>query len=564
MSKTECNFNASNLTISTCTVLCNLGNKINLEYMTRFVPIYNITAPELEDKLGGIYNMEFYGNCARGETLSDRIKDEFNNQTTIKIKYWGFRMVNVKVFRNGKLQITGLKSQEEAFTIGNILINILNNVKVPINTSLDTIINARPTYDLQLIWDGTRITYFRRYFHRFLHNFNFNLEEQYYKATTNTSNSNTTPDIHNNVYKRIKVDIKRKNFINGLHDTYVDSNVFTNDHKKMEANEWFSDSRILEIIDIIHFAKGLFQTDISNCLIQSITFKTLRWNLIKLKGKYKDFRNSQLNHIIENIFKEYYTFDEATLIDVKNQLNGIFKEYINQLEKKINRLLYIRNCDISVCNDADTYLKTVLTTIIKPIKKKNKLETISLLDIMGKPIYNVSNIETVMINSDLTVPYNINLKKMTVALKNMGIFNSYDPDEHSAVKLKYYWNKYSIQSTNTTASNEEKDKIPGFCYCTPHCSTKEKKSPCSKITILIFRPGSIIITGSRTLEQLKTAHAFTLTILKETRENVMIDDKDDDTKKQAILNNENRKMLKKHRLFFVKISDIINLPTSTK
>ena len=64
-------FNATPLTISTCTVLCNLNKRLNLELITRFVPVYELLAPELNDKSGGLYNIEFYGNCARGETMSD-------------------------------------------------------------------------------------------------------------------------------------------------------------------------------------------------------------------------------------------------------------------------------------------------------------------------------------------------------------------------------------------------------------------------------------------------------------------------------------------------------------
>jgi len=58
-------FEVSNLTISTCTVITNLNAKVNLGYLTRFVNIYDQNAPELDLKSGGIYNLEFYGNCAR-------------------------------------------------------------------------------------------------------------------------------------------------------------------------------------------------------------------------------------------------------------------------------------------------------------------------------------------------------------------------------------------------------------------------------------------------------------------------------------------------------------------
>ena len=98
---TPLEFKSTPLSISTCTLITNLNSKINLGLITRFINIYDQYSTELNEKEGGIYNLEFYGNCARGETLIDKIKDEFNNQATIKFKYWGFRNVNIKIFANG-------------------------------------------------------------------------------------------------------------------------------------------------------------------------------------------------------------------------------------------------------------------------------------------------------------------------------------------------------------------------------------------------------------------------------------------------------------------------------
>jgi TATA-box binding protein (TBP) (component of TFIID and TFIIIB) len=536
-------FHASNLTISTCTVLCNLGNKINLESLTRFVPIYDINAKELNDKNGGIYNMEFYGNCARGETMTDRIKDEFNNQTTIKIKYWGFRMINVKIFRNGKLQMTGLKYEDEAKIIGNILINIVNQVKIPIHLEIDNIINAPATYDMQLVWNGKQVNYFRRFYNRFLKNFMFNPEELYIQ----NNNLQHIASKEGIIYNKIKVDIKRKNFVKGLHDVYLDNNEYSDKLDKLKENNWSCDKSILEVIDIINFAKHIFDKEATDILSSSTNLKILRTHLIKLKTRYLDFKYPELNNILDNIIKEYYQSDDQTLIEVKTKVNDIFKEYKKFLDKKINRLMYIRNCDVSICDKITKYLASNSSKLIKTTteKENNTLFTITMSELENNLLYEVSNIETVMINSDLTVNYNINLKKMTNQLKKKGLFNTYDPDEHSAVNLKYYWNMNNV--------------IQGFCNCIPHCSTKEKKSICSKITILIFRPGSIIITGSRTIKQLQAAHEFAIKILSETMNAVRIDEKLDDTKLQALINNENRKISRKPRLFFIKKDKIKNI-----
>ena len=267
-----------------------------------------------------------------------------------------------------------------------------------------------------------------------------------------------------------------------------------------------------------------------------------------------DFRYPELTEILDNISSGLYPNDEQTLIDVKSQIHTISKQYTTVLKKKITRMIFIRNSDVSICNMLEEYLyKNTL-----PIPDQNGKISINIHDLDSNPAkennientiehpygYYVSGTETVMINSDLIVNYNINLKKMAKILKKKGLFNTYDPDEHSGVNLKYYWNK-------ADANNDQ-----GICTCSPHCSTKEKKSICNKITILIFRPGSIVITGSRNLLQLYAAHNFTIKLLKETMDAVRIDEKTDDTKQLALLNNEARKISRKPRLFYIKRTHI--------
>jgi TATA-box binding protein (TBP) (component of TFIID and TFIIIB) len=157
--------------------------------------------------------------------------------------------------------------------------------------------------------------------------------------------------------------------------------------------------------------------------------------------------------------------------------------------------------------------------------------------------YHVSNTETVLINSDLSVNFNINLKKLSKILKKKGLFNTYEPDEHSGINLKYYYNIANL--------------VQGFCNCQPHCATKEKHPVCTKITILIFRPGSIIITGSRNIEQLKSAHELIVKLMEENMNSVKVEDAIDDNKHIALLNNEFRKISRKPRLFYIKRENII-------
>jgi len=573
-------FEVSNLTISTCTVITNLNAKVNLGYLTRFVNIYDQNAPELDLKSGGIYNLEFYGNCARGETLVDRIKDEFNNQTTVKFKYWGFRNVNVKIFANGKLQMTGLKYENEAMEIGNLMIDIIQNTKINVLNNISELINVAKTFDFQVVYDSDKkkVFYYRKYYDRFLKNYNFDIDKIYndYKGLSDIVQDNsvddTTPTNDNKIKSKAKIkkadnldnldkkqekkkknviqikeysfNIKRKNFSKGIHDVYSDT--IEDDHKDfLKENEWYNE--IMRTIDKLELIKTLFEKDMENILTISKTLLDVRDNIERLGLKYQDFKFDELDDILTNINKSIYSTDENTLVDVKSEIYHFIKTYRNLLEKKINRLVIIRNIDVLICYNLEKYLETPERNTIE---LADKLKNISLedLDLLMNQItspynYHVSNTETVLINSDLSVNFNINLKKLSKILKKKGLFNTYEPDEHSGINLKYYHNPTNV--------------VQGFCNCQPHCATKEKHPVCTKITILIFRPGSIIITGSRNIEQLKCAHELIIKLMEENMNLVKVDEALDDHKHIALLNNEFRKISRKPRLFYIKRENII-------
>lgn len=555
-------FEVSNLTVSTCTVITNLNSKVNLGYLTRFVNIYDQNADELNLKSGGIYNLEFYGNCARGETLIDRIKDEFNNQTTVKFKYWGFRNVNVKIFANGKLQMTGLKYENEAKEVGNLLIDIIKNTKINILPNINELINVQKTFDLQVVYDSQskKVFYYRKYYHRFLKNYNFNINEIYNEMQKNKKLPilEESNKIEQNIklekkkkniiqIKEYSFNIRRKNFKKDVHDMYSDT---IEEYNKvfLKENEWYGDNEIMNTIDKIELIKTLFEKDMEEILSTSKTLINLRENIEKLSNKYQDFKFDDLDEILNNINKNIYFTDEHTLVDIKSEIYKFIKEYRNLLEKKINRMVIIRNTDVSICNDLEKYIETHTSTNTSTnldILKNISLETLDLLTgkITESNNYYVNNITTVLINSDFSVNFNINLKKFSKILKKKGLFNTYEPDEHSGINLKYYYNTTNI--------------VQGFCNCKPHCATKEKHSVCTKITILIFRPGSIIITGSRNLEQLRSAHQLILKIMEENMNLIKMEEQLDDGKNISLLNNEFRKISRKPRLFYIKKSNII-------
>ena len=64
-----------------------------------------------------------YNSCFSGQYIG---KSKFNNQITLVYKYWGFKKINIKIFSNGKLQMTGIQDPEwETKYVGNYLIKLL-------------------------------------------------------------------------------------------------------------------------------------------------------------------------------------------------------------------------------------------------------------------------------------------------------------------------------------------------------------------------------------------------------------------------------------------------------
>ena len=106
----------SNLRISTITTTAQLGTKIILDSLFEQVPII-----EYWDLANGILKMEFSGKhkgtCFKDIMLKPKAtKTSFFNQATLVIRQeiqplvW--KEINVKLFRNGGVQVTGIKSME--------------------------------------------------------------------------------------------------------------------------------------------------------------------------------------------------------------------------------------------------------------------------------------------------------------------------------------------------------------------------------------------------------------------------------------------------------------------
>ena len=139
----------------------------------------------------------------------------------------------------------------------------------------------------------------------------------------------------------------------------------------------------------------------------------------------------------------------------------------------------------------------------------------------------VNNYKITMINSDFNTNFKIDLLKLLTILNNnkKELFTKFNPEKYRGLIIGYYW-------------NTEKEKQDGHCLCKSKCNGKGNGTgdgQCKKITISIFKSGSIIITGGRLVKQIEDAYKSINMILKENYHDIIklsildfIDDEDED------------------------------------
>lgn len=121
----------TDLRISTITAVCQTNLNVNLSQLINRIDSEIIDC-NLSDNEGIIKSV--FGNTVKGnKQLNKKKKFEkcFYNQVTniIRIKKDGnYKEINVKIFNNGKLQLTGLKKKEDGIYCIELLLKSFNNI----------------------------------------------------------------------------------------------------------------------------------------------------------------------------------------------------------------------------------------------------------------------------------------------------------------------------------------------------------------------------------------------------------------------------------------------------
>jgi TATA-box binding protein (TBP) (component of TFIID and TFIIIB) len=126
----ELNQLPDDLKISTMTIICNLNTLINIENVGKYISLNH----------GGIVCIK-YGNgeirtlIKLKKTNKNNVKNKknFYNQATLVVDVKNKRRVNVKLFKNGAVQLTGCKNIENFIDAMEIICNELTKTKAVYN-----------------------------------------------------------------------------------------------------------------------------------------------------------------------------------------------------------------------------------------------------------------------------------------------------------------------------------------------------------------------------------------------------------------------------------------------
>jgi hypothetical protein len=136
-----------------------------------------------------------------------------------------------------------------------------------------------------------------------------------------------------------------------------------------------------------------------------------------------------------------------------------------------------------------------------------------------------------MINSDFNTNFKLDLLKFLNILNTnkKELFTKFNPEKYRGLIIGYYW-------------NTKKDVQDGRCLCSLKCNGKGNGTgdgQCKKVTISVFKSGSIIITGGRLVKQIEDAYNCINSILRENYYNIIklsildyIDDDDDESEEE--------------------------------
>lgn len=511
--------------------------KIDLYILSRILPIHQDKDPECDTKSGCFLMISRYSEAGstdmpRGDIGNKWPANVFNNQITLKYRFWN-KNINLKIFSNGKLQMTGIKDPaNEPQHMGQEIINRLKTLKYRIYTNRKVLNNATISgqyrLDYALVWQPETLAFKPG---ELVHPSGPSSQQSTGQQTSDTPTTTLLPTKTNIDWMRRNLEVYDIRRIMAQGMTY-----------DFAATRWYSSAEAGALIrEYVLFAdqKAIELDALRYVLLNQYEFPVpARLEYHKLLGQYKQLvkiNDKQWLSINETEYKK-------TITKMVEKITKIFKAYKQTMMKLFEFDCRFRD-DV-----AAKYSQAFADELIKAKAAGTLLAQQEFATPLAEREYQVDNIAIELINSDYNTRMNNNLPEIYRLLTtNYKLYCKYKPNEKYAgiiVKFKY----------NPAYLDETKYK-PGRCYCAGSCSNK-KKPACTKLTVSIFRPGSIIITAAKNLEQLMYVYGYINRILRENYKVVFYRDIGE-TQRDHYRANEDRKIVRKDNIIYVRASDVV-------
>ena len=509
--------------------------KIDLYILSRILPIHQEKDPECDTKSGCFLMISRYSEAGstdmpRGDIGNKWPANVFNNQITLKYRFWN-KNINLKIFSNGKLQMTGIKDPViEPQHMGQEIINRLKTLKYRVYTNRKVFNNAtisgQHRLDYAMVWQPETLA--------------FKPGELVHPSNSIATQTiaQQPPDTQHTQPTKTNIDWMRRNLeIYDIRRIMAQGMSFD-----FAAPRWYSSAESGALIrEYVLFAdqKAIELDALRYVLLNQYEFPVpARLEYHKLLGQYKQLvkiNDKQWLSINETDYKK-------TITKMVEKITKIFKAYKQTMMKLFEFDCRFRD-DV-----AAKYSQAFADELIKAKAAGTLLAQQEFATPLSTREYKVDNIAIELINSDYNTRMNNNLPEIYRLLTtNYKLYCKYKPNEKYAgiiVKFKY----------NPDYLDETKYK-PGRCYCAGSCSNK-KKPACTKLTVSIFRPGSIIITAAKNLEQLMYVYGYINRILRENYKVVFYRDVGG-AQRDHYRANEDRKIVRKDNIIYVRASDVV-------
>ena len=506
-------------------------DKIDLYILSRILPIHQDKDPECDSKSGCFLMISRYSESGstdmpRGDVGNKWPASVFNNQITLKYRYWS-KNINLKIFSNGKLQMTGIKDPTtEPLHMGESIIGRLKTLKYKVFSTRKALNNAAISGQLRadyaLVWQPDTLAFKPGE----LVLSTVNSSSALNSATSSGPPSKTSMDW---VRRNLEIYDIRLIMTHGMQYNFVATRWYSSAEAGALIREYvlFADQKVIELEALRYVLLNQYEFPVPT-----------RLDYHKLLGQYR-----QLVKICE---KQWLAISETdykkTITKLVEKITKIFKSYKVTMMKLFEFDCRFRD-DV-----ANKYSQAFSDELVKAKAAGTLLASQEFVTPLSAREYQVDNIAIELINSDYNTRMNNNLPEIyRILTSNYKLYCKYKPNEKYAgiiVKFKY----------NPAYLDETKYK-PGRCYCQGSCSNR-KNPNCTKLTVSIFRPGSIIITAAKTLDQLMYVYGYINRILREHHTAVFYRDITG-LQRDHYKANEDRKIVRKDNIIYVPVNNIV-------